>query len=130
MRILHLLSSPVWSGPAEPLALLAEALPAGYADAIDPTWGLEREATGFYRTTAAYSRAPNGNVVGQRDGLGVTQSVQYDTDGQFPIRLDAGDGERTEGARRWFLAVVAEVVVALDPAVLVEVVRRRLGEEL
>ena len=50
MRILHLLSSPVWSGPAEPVALLAEAQRAlGHAvsvaiDATRPGTGTEEPA--------------------------------------------------------------------------------------
>src|SRR4029453_19053177 len=50
VRILHLLSSPVWSGPAEPVALLAEGHPAlGHAlwvaiDSPRPGTGSEEAA--------------------------------------------------------------------------------------
>ncbi len=56
MRILHLLSSPVWSGPAQPVALLAEAQRAlGHtvSVAIDST----REGTGSEEPAAPHLEA-------------------------------------------------------------------------
>lgn len=68
------------------LALADVFLPPGYADGIDPAWGLTVDGEGRYRTTVAYARDAAGNVTGQRDGLGAQQTAVYDADALFPLR--------------------------------------------
>jgi YD repeat-containing protein len=80
------------------LKLVADALPDGYADEIDPSWGLSGENGAFYATTVAYDHDGKGNVVAQRDPLGFTRRLVYDADGQFPVRLEEADGQKTEAS--------------------------------
>ncbi len=80
MRILHLLSSPVWSGPAEPVALLAEAQRAlGHtvSVAIDST----RAGTGSEEPAAPYLER-----LGLLDGGGLRLSTR---DGAAGVWRDA-----------------------------------------
>lgn len=78
------------------LALADWALPAGYADSIDPAWGLSHDGEGYYRTTVAYARDAAGNVTAQKDGLGAAQTIDYDSDSLFPIRRHDSLGLVTE----------------------------------
>ncbi|MGD1992825.1 MAG: toxin TcdB middle/N-terminal domain-containing protein [Anaerolineae bacterium] len=80
----------------EELALADWALPAGYAGEIVPAWGLVHKGEGFYRTTAAYDHDPAGNVIAQRDGLGVDKAIEYDVDRLFPRRMTDVDGLVTQ----------------------------------
>jgi L-malate glycosyltransferase len=80
VRILHLLSSPVWSGPAEPVALLAEAQRAlGHAVsvAIDST----RAGTG-----SEEAAAPRLEALGLLDSRGLRLSTR---DGAAGVWRDA-----------------------------------------
>jgi len=80
VRILHLLSSPVWSGPAEPVALLAEAQRAlGHtvSVAIDST----RAGTGSEEPAA-----PHLEALGLLDGQGLRLSTR---DGAAGVWRDA-----------------------------------------
>ncbi|HZJ56072.1 MAG TPA: glycosyltransferase [Myxococcaceae bacterium] len=80
MRILHLLSSPVWSGPAEPVALLAEAQRAlGHAVsvAVDST----RAGTGSEEPAA-----PRLQALGLLDSRGLRLSTR---DGAAGVWRDA-----------------------------------------
>lgn len=74
------------------LVLADSALPDGYADEVDPDWGLVHEGEGFYRDTVAFDHDDHGNVRAQRDALGAERTVSYDTDGQFPETLTEPDG--------------------------------------
>ena len=75
------------------LVLADEALPAGYADAIDPAWQLAAMDGGWYRTVEAYRHDERGNVIAQRDCLGHTTTVDYDADQVFPVSaVDAAGG--------------------------------------
>ena len=80
----------------EELMLADWALPAGYVNEIDPSWGLEHRGEGYYRTTVAYDHDARGNVITQRDGLGVNKTIEYDADNLFPIRITDVDGLVTE----------------------------------
>jgi RHS repeat-associated protein len=91
------------------LKLTDDALPDGYADGIDPSWGYTHEDGAFYATTVAYDHDGKGNVVGQRDGLGVTSRVVYDPEGQFPVRLEGPDGQLSEATFDQRTAQPAEV---------------------
>ncbi len=80
MRILHLLSSPVWSGPAEPVALLAEAqrsLGHAVSVAIDST----RVGTGTEEPAA-----PRFEALGLLDSQGLRLSTR---DGAAGVWRDA-----------------------------------------
>jgi L-malate glycosyltransferase len=80
VRILHLLSSPVWSGPAEPVALLAQAqrgLGHSVSVAIDST----REGTGTEEPAA-----PRLEALGLLDSQGLRLSTR---DGAAGVWRDA-----------------------------------------
>jgi RHS repeat-associated protein len=78
------------------LALADAFLPPDYAAGIDPGWGLVADGEGWYRTTVAYQRDSAGNVTGQRDGLGATQTITYDGRRLFPRQRTDSLGLVTE----------------------------------
>ncbi|SDL55829.1 toxin TcdB middle/N-terminal domain-containing protein [Tessaracoccus oleiagri] len=77
------------------LALVGAALPDGYADRIDPDWGLVRLGDDWYRTVEGFERDAFGNVTGQRDPGGATTRIEYDADGQFPVASTDALARRT-----------------------------------
>ena len=78
------------------LVLADWALPAGYADGIDPAWGLTKEAEGYYRTATSYAHDERGNVIVERDSLGYERTIEYDADFLFPLRLTDAVGTAAE----------------------------------
>ena len=78
------------------LVYLDDALPPGYADAFDPSWGLVRNGAGWYRDSAAYEYDAQGNVILQTDAMGFTRTVEYDANGLFPLRMQDPAGLITE----------------------------------
>lgn len=79
----------------EELVLADWALPPGYADDIDASWGLTHQGEGWYRVTEAYQHDAHGNVIGQCDSLGRTTTVSYDADGLFPVSATDPSGGLT-----------------------------------
>jgi glycosyltransferase involved in cell wall biosynthesis len=80
VRILHLLSSPVWSGPAEPVALLAEAQRAlGHAVSV----AIDSTRTG---TGSEEPAAPRLGALGSLDSRGLRLSTR---DGAAGVWRDA-----------------------------------------
>lgn len=77
------------------LVLADWALPDGYADEIDPSWGLHHEGEGYYRDASAIDRDESGATVAIRDPLGVEHHVEYD-DESFPRRLTRAAGTNEE----------------------------------
>ena len=75
-------------------------LPADYVGPRDLTaLGFERRGAGdidgWYATTMAVRRDAFGNVIEQRDAMGATTAIQYDTDGVFPVRSTDVRGRET-----------------------------------
>lgn len=81
---------------SEELVLADWALPPGYADDLDPAWGLIHADEGWYKVTESYAHDAAGNVVGQRDSLGRTVTIDYDADGVFPVRATDATGGVTQ----------------------------------
>jgi RHS repeat-associated protein len=78
------------------LVLADWALPDGYADEIDPSWGLTHEGEGYYREATAVEFDDAGRTVGIRESLGVEHRIEYDDEG-FPTRLLRAVGTADEG---------------------------------
>lgn len=77
------------------LALVGASLPDGYADHIDPGWGLVAVGADWYRTLEGFDHDDSGNVTGQRDPGGATTRIAYDADGQFPVASTDAIGRTT-----------------------------------
>ncbi len=82
------------------LRLLDSKLPAGFGDGRDLTeLGFVRagsgETAGWYSATFSVRRAPNGNVVEQRNPLGEPVMIDFDADGVFPVTTTGPNGQST-----------------------------------
>lgn len=83
------------------LRLPLHRLPADYAGARDLTAaGFERlgagtDTDGWYATTSAIRRDAFGNVVEQRDAVGISASIEYDDEGVYPVRTTDARGQET-----------------------------------
>lgn len=78
------------------LVLADWALPEGYADEIEPSWGLTHDGEGYYRDANAVEFDDAGRTVGLRESLGVEHHIEYDDDG-FPQRMRRAVGTDDEG---------------------------------
>jgi RHS repeat-associated protein len=73
------------------LVLRTAALPAGYADGVDPAaLGYQvlgtGDTAGWYATTLSVRHDAFGNVVARDDPMGRRSLVDYDADGVYPVR--------------------------------------------
>ena len=80
----------------EELVLADASLPPGYADDLDPAFGLIHREDGWYKLTEAYEHDSVGNVIGQRNSLGHTLAIEYDSDRVFPVRSTDPSGGVTQ----------------------------------
>jgi RHS repeat-associated protein len=84
----------------EEAKLLAARLPAGYAAGRDfATLGYAAggigDTAGWYATVVAHDRDARGNVTVQHDPLGHPLTIDYDSDGVYPVRTVDARGRET-----------------------------------
>ncbi|MEO1623778.1 MAG: toxin TcdB middle/N-terminal domain-containing protein, partial [Bacteroidota bacterium] len=70
------------------------ATPNDFASEIDPTWGLTKQAEGWYRQVEAFRHDPAGNVEEVIGPLGERKTIAFDGNRLFPTQITSGDGQQ------------------------------------